>query len=70
MPRKIAGVHFELDSYLHRRLQEIARVQDRTLSAVMRQAALQYVNSYPSLTRSIDLKDITNATRASINRKP
>jgi len=70
MPRTIADIHFVLDGYLHRQLQEIARIQDRSLSSVIRQAALQYVNTHPTITRSVDLEAITNAARQSTKRKP
>jgi predicted transcriptional regulator len=70
MPRTVADIHFEIDAYLHRRLRDIARDQDRTLSAVMRQAALQYVNTHLNMTRSVSLEEITDAARKTIRNKP
>jgi predicted transcriptional regulator len=70
MPRTITDIHFQLDGYLHRRLQDLARTQDRTLSSVMRQAALQYVNAHPAIASPLDLEAITNAARQSTKRKP
>jgi predicted transcriptional regulator len=70
MSPRVADVHFQLDAYLHRRLQDIARQKDRSISSIMREAALLFAESQHSVTKSVDLEGITNAARASTRRKP